>query len=316
MLNSLKSRLPALFLLILGIFQIQAYAQDFKDTAEALSALRSKDPIVAGKAVTYLAARPQESTPILVKLVEEKDDGWVYAMSALTSTKQESVVLFYIKLLENNMEAEAGERPLDTFELYHGRTTRPNHYGGVIAYQLGVLEDRRAIPVLQRAVREGGRALKEEAYKALYRLKSISLDELFQIGHAGVGSGANILEVITGIGWDSIHSETEFALGIFDRIISEFPEEDDYVASSYFWKVQCYEILREYELAIEACDEVLRYPQFEDMVEQIKSIKADLIKKFEQRQQKVRDTQFTRMATAPPSISKMLTARSSAIRKP
>lgn len=285
MINRLKTRLPALFLLILGILQVQAYAQDFKDTAEALSALSNNDPMVAGKAVTYLAARPQESTPLLIKLVEQKDDGWVYAMSALTSTKQESVVLFYIKLLENNIEVkdEAGERPLDSFELYHGRTARPNHYGRVIAYQLGVLEDRRAIPVLQRAVEEGDRVLKEKAYWALYRLGATSLDELFQIGHTGRGSEANILEVIMHIGWESIFSETELALGIFDRVISEFPKEEDYVVGSYFWKVQCYEILHEYERAIEACDEVLKHPQYKDMVAQIVSTKADLIKKFEHR---------------------------------
>jgi hypothetical protein len=284
-MNRLKTQFLIACLLILNLHPLQTYAQDFTDTTEALSALGSKNFNISWNAIKYLAAHPKESTPTLMRLVEQKEDRWISAMQALTFTKQEEVILLYIKLLEENVQEkdEFGEIKQYGLGSKHGCVVRPNLYAAVLAEHLGELGNSRAIPVLYKVIKEGDRQVQEKAYGSLYKLGAISLDEMFQIGKDRNDSRGTILEVIMRIGWESIHSENEFAIGLFDRVIREFPQEDFYVASSYFWKIQCYELLQEYERALQACDEALRYPQFENLVEQINRKKEEIAKKIERR---------------------------------
>ena len=279
-----KAQWVAAVLLVFVGHVLQAQAQDFKDIREAMTVLGSKDFNESWKAIEYLAARPHESTPALMRLVEKRDDRWISAMRALTFTKQEKVVLFYIKLLKANFynKDESGQRIRYGLGSKYGCLVMPNLYGSVLAEHLGELGDGRAIPVLRQAVTEGDSQIKEKAYWSLYILEAISLDDLFRIAKNDKTSDVRILEIVMRIGSENIHTKTDFALEIFQRVVSEFPNEDYYVASAYFWEAQCFTLLKQYDRAIQACNQVLRYPQFNEMVIQVTK-QRELIKRLEGR---------------------------------
>jgi tetratricopeptide (TPR) repeat protein len=280
-----KARWFAAVLLVLAVHPVQAEAQDFKDTREALTALKSKDFNESWKAMEYLAARPKESTAALMRLVEKKADGWILAMQALARTRQEKVILFYIRLLQENFynKEESGQRIQYGMGSKYGCTVLSNIYGSVLARHLGELGDARAIPVLKQALIEGDSQLKEKAYWSLYKLGAFSLDDLFQLGKGEDNPGVRIREIIMQIGWEDTYTRPDFALEIFQRVVSEFPNEDYYVASAYFWQAQCFALIKQYDRAIQACNEVLKYPQFNDMVVQATKQREELIKEREGR---------------------------------
>lgn len=89
-----KAQWLAAVLLVLVVDVFQAEAQDFKDTREALTALKSKDFNESWKHMEYLAAHPQESTPALMRLVAKRDDGWIPANASADLNQTGKVVLF------------------------------------------------------------------------------------------------------------------------------------------------------------------------------------------------------------------------------
>ena len=79
-------------------------------------------------------------------------------------------------------------------------------------------------------------------------MKNISLDELFELAKSEPDTG--ILDILEKEGWRNIHSKTNYAIEVFDRIIQEFPNNDQYISGAHFWKIQCYTLLKEYKKAI------------------------------------------------------------------
>jgi tetratricopeptide (TPR) repeat protein len=144
-----------------------------------------------------------------------------------------------------------------------------------LAYGLGEIGDKRAVPVLREALKQGDKDVRENAYSALYKLEDISLEDFFALVDAE--KEINIVSLISRIGNTNIHSNTNFAIEIFDRIIREFPQKQYEVAAAHFWKIQCYELLKQYDKALKECDEVLRFPEFENLTEQVVQKKEKLL---------------------------------------
>jgi tetratricopeptide (TPR) repeat protein len=144
-----------------------------------------------------------------------------------------------------------------------------------LAYHIGEIGDERAIPVLREALKQGDKEVKENAYFALYKLKDISIEDFFDI--ADTEKEVKIVSLISRIGLENIHSNTNFAIETFDRIIQGFPQERYEVASAHFWKIQCFELLKQYDKALQECDEVLKFPDFENLTIQANQKKEKLL---------------------------------------
>lgn len=269
----------SLLVVCLGIFNRFASAQEFSNIDEAVQALKSKDWKIKDKAADYLAQNSKESIPVLKKIIKIKDDGWITAMFTLGRTKDESVAPFYIKLLENNFynKDKNGKRIEYGLGSPFGCIVEPNRYGGDLAFWLGEIGDERAIPVLREALKQGDHEVRTHAYSALYKLKGISLEDFFKI--VETEKEVNILSLISAIGRQNIHSNISFAIEIFDRIIQEFPQAQYEVAAAHFSKIQCFELLEQFDKALEECDEVLKYPEFENLTKQVVEKKEKLLLK-------------------------------------
>lgn len=263
--NSL--RLVSLILLI-GISCFVANGQQFKNADEAIKALGNQQ--IRNAAIEFLVKNPKKSVPILKKIIKEKKENWVWAMSALNKTAKDVAVSFYIKLLKDNFyeKEKDGRRKLSGFG---------NIYGGALAGNLAWLGDKRAIPVLQTALKQGDYRVRERAFYALYKLKDISLQDLFNL--TGGEKEVDIVEIIMSVGWENIHSNTKFAIEIFNKVIREFPNDKYHTASAHFWKIQCFEILKMYDEALRECEEVLKYTEFENLTKQVKKWKERLLLK-------------------------------------
>jgi tetratricopeptide (TPR) repeat protein len=267
----------SLIIVCVGLLNYFVNAQEFKNVDEAVEALENKDWNVKGAAADYLVENQKESVPILKKLIKNKQSGWITAIWTLTKTKVESVLPFYIKLLEKNFynKDKNGERIIYGFGSPYGCIGFPNQYGGILAYHIGEIGDEGAIPVLREALKQGDKEVKENAYFALYKLKDISIEDFFDI--ADTEKEVKIVSLISRIGLENIHSNTNFAIETFDRIIQGFPQERYEVASAHFWKIQCFELLKQYDKALQECDEVLKFPDFENLTIQANQKKEKLL---------------------------------------
>jgi len=269
----------SLIIVCTGLLNYYVNAQEFKNIDEAVQALAGKDWKIKDAASDYLAQNQNESVPILKKFIKAKDDGWITATFTLTKTKDESAAPFYIKLLETNFynKDKNGKRIIYGLGSAYGCIVLPNQFGGILAYHLGEVGDERAIPVLREAIKQGDTEVRNNAYTALYKLKDISLEDFF--GMVNTEKEVNILSLISQIGNQNIHSNTNFAIEIFDRIIQEFPQARYEVAAAHFWKIQCFELLEQFDKALEECDEVLKFSDFENLTEQIEKKRGKLLLK-------------------------------------
>ena len=269
----------SLIIVCVGLLNYFVDAQEFKNVDEAVQALKGKDWSIKDAAADYLVKNQKESVSILKKIIKNKQTGWITAIFTLTKINDESVLPFYIKLLEGNFynKDENGKRIIYGFGSPYGCIVNRNHYGGILAYSLGQIGNERAVPVLREALKQGDKEVKQHAYFALYKLKDISVEDFF--GMVETEKEINIISLISQIGGENIHSNTNFAIEIFDRIIQGFPQERYAVASAHFSKIQCFELLKQYDKALEECDEVLKFPDFENLTEQIKQKREKLLLK-------------------------------------
>ena len=252
-------------------------ADAYTNVTEALLALAAS-PESPWQAIEYLAKYPDESVPRLMTMVTNQDKGWVYGSAALVRSKDERVVPFYIDLLRNNYYAKEtdGTRKQYGLGTKNGCEVMPHIFGGVLARGLGELGDSRAIPTLKEAAKQGDSEVCQNAYEALYKLGALTLDDLFAMAKKNADPQASIPNIIQGIGWSSIHSDTHFALKVFDRVIAELSEHEYEMASAHFWKVQCFTILKQYDQAMLECDEVMKFPKHENLIGQIKAKREEI----------------------------------------
>lgn len=256
-----------------------AYGQTtYTNLPDAIAALAGSDNRSTWPAVEYLAKHPEQSVPPLMQMVEKQEAGWVFACAALTRSKDARVVPFYIRLLQNNFYAkeEDGTRKQYGFGTKNGCVVLRYIYGGALATNLGDMGDKRAVPVLEDAAKQGDPEVRTRAYQALYKLEAISLDQLFEMAKRNSDPRANIPNIIQGIGWVDIYPNTRAAIMVFDRVIAELPDHEYEVAAAHFWKVQCYELLKQYDDAIRECDEVMKFAKYDNLTSQIKGRRPGL----------------------------------------
>ena len=269
-----------MMILLTGIFFVSADGQQFRSVNEAIDALKNSDYKVSDAARNYLAETPKKSVPVLKNIIEEKKENWIWAMSALNEISKENAVTLYIKLLEKNfyLKEKDGTRKKFGLGTKNGCLVQENIYGGMLVMNLAWLEDKRAIPVLQKSLKQGDSKVRGYAFYALYKLDDITLQNLFDL--AKQEKEVDVAEIIMSIGTENIHSNNEFAIAVFDRIIEEFPKDNYKVASAHFWKIQCFELLQMFDKAFLECEEVLKYSQFENLTNQVKKKKEAILVKL------------------------------------
>lgn len=251
--------------------------QQFRNINEAIEALNNNDGRITNAAIEYLAEVPEESIPILKSIIREKKEKWIWAMSALGKISKEAAFSLYVKLLEDNfyLKENDGTRKVYGLGSKNGCLVQPNIYGSVLATNLGWLGDKRAIPVLKEALKQGDLEVRTSAFSALYDLGNFSLEELFDL--AKQEKEVDIANIIMSAGTKNIHSNTNFAINIFDQIIQEFPNDKYKVASAHFWKIQCFELLKMFDKALLECNEVLKYSEFENLTTQVEKKKERIL---------------------------------------
>ena len=253
-----------------------AAQKKFNSVPEAIAALSHST--VDHDAIKYLAAYSGESLPLLMQIVEHQQSGWTSASSALVRTKDASIVPFYIHLLKDNMYLKEADGSRKVFGLGspNGCAVQTSWFGSVMARSLGEIGDKQAIPALWDATRNGDDEVRASAYGALYRLGAVSLDELFELAKRPMPISSEIREFIERLGWEKKNSDPHFALGVFDRMIAEFPDDRNKIAAAHFWKIGCYEVLHRPDDAIRECNEVLKFTEFNSLVSQAQSKLATL----------------------------------------
>ncbi len=152
----------------------------------AITALRDPNEAAAKKAVDYLASRPAQAISPLMEIVRggsaaprglmarfaALSPATRRALTALARTREETAITFLIDLMKNNFYA----READGSRVRYGLTTNngcivmPYLFGGAVAEALGETGDKRVVPVLQEAVRQGDYEVSARARAALARL--------------------------------------------------------------------------------------------------------------------------------------------------
>lgn len=246
----------------------------YASVSEAIAALAGRADDSRWAAVEYLAKHPEESVPRLLMMVEKQEKGWIFASEALVQSRDKAVVPAYIELLRANFyEKEAdGSKKQYGYGTKNGCSIGPFLYGGVLAEHLGRMGDPRAMPVLRAAATQGDYEVRQRAYEALYRLGGLSLDELFGMAKKNADPDARIPDIIERVGWRSIGQDTRFAIKVFDRVIAELSNEEYLVASAHYWKVHCFEALKQYDEAVRECGEVMKFSRFENLTSQMRTM--------------------------------------------
>lgn len=253
---------------------------------EAIAVIRdenSKDWKRLQEAQEYLLKSPEDSLPVLMGMVKNQEDGWTTAAYTLVKSKDPQVVPLYTGLVRENLflkEAD-GSRMKFGFDSVNGCEVRMNHFGSVLASLLGSIGDLRAIPVLKEAVKRGDPEVQRSAYKALYELGELSVDEMFEIAKTAepsVRMPGLVVEIIHALN----NVNPERAVELYDRVIAEFPEASYEVASAHYWKIQCFRNLKEFDRALKQCDVVLEVVEFENLTGQIPGMRAEISKSAQQ----------------------------------
>ena len=284
--------------------RVAAGEANYTNVLDAIAALTRSSGQSQWEAVEYLAKHPEQSVPPLMQMVEKQENGWIFASGALTRSMDARVVPFYIGLLRNNFYAKEADGTRKQYGLgsKNGCTVWQFIYGGVLARSLGEMGDKRAIPVLKQAAKQGDTEVRKNAYEALYKLRALSLDELFKMAKDKSDPEVNIPDIIEGIGWANIHSDPRFAIMLFDRVIAALPSYEYEVASAHFWKAQCFELLKQYDDAIRECNEVTKFPRYNNLTSQVKEQQIRLKKLLDETSRK-RKEQHSRLRSPEAVVS-------------
>ena len=279
----------AVLVLAVALGAMPAIASDpqYSSADEAIAALAGPPSNAKWAAVEYLAKHPEGSVPRLEQMVIKQEKAWIYASAALVRSKDPRVLPLYIDLQRDNFYVKEADGTRMQFGLgsKNGCLAWSNFFGSILAGDLGRLGDKRAIPVLREAVAQGDSGVRQAAYEALYRLGDLSLDDLFDLAKKGREPGMNIADIIEKIGWEYMYEDPRLAIKVFDRIIAELPSHEREVAGAHFWKVQCFEMLQEYDDAIQECQEVMKFSQFDNLTHQIEEKEPQLRARADQAMQ-------------------------------
>jgi hypothetical protein len=225
-----------------------------------------------------------QSQSKMMKAVENRQDGWRSCAYGLARSKDPEVATLFIKLLRQNfyLKEADGSRKTFGFGSKNGCDLETCDYGSALASFLGIVGDKRAIPVLKEAVNQGDESVQARAYYALCKLKEISFEELIKIVKNTEDHPDVLLQVPMGIISGVRSQDPASAIKLYDRIIAELPVESYQVATAQYMKIGCYRDLKEYDHALEQCDVVSKMWKFDNYKQQMPGMRARLKKLAEQ----------------------------------
>ncbi len=279
-MNSLRSSVFGVAVLLAGVST--SWAGEFSSLKEALAVIqdeKSEDWKREQEAAQYVLKNQEESLPVLMRIVRNQEAGWISCASILEKSEEPAVVPLFMDLVRNHcfMKEADGSRMKFGFATKNGCEMITNQYGAVLASHLGSMGDARAIPVLKEAVKRGDAEVQRSAYGALYELGDLSIDQMFEIAKSA-DSSLRMPDLLMGIIHALNHRQPERAIKLYDRVIAEFPKESYEVASAHYWKIQCFQNLKEFERALEQCAVVLKVVKFENLTQQMAGMRAEISK--------------------------------------
>ncbi|GEM_PF-2784209 len=229
------------------------------------------------EAEEYLSKNQKASLPVLMRIVKNKEAGWISCAFILEKSEDPDVVPLFIDLVRKNffMKEADGSRMEFGFALKNGSELVTNQYGAVLVSLLGSIGDPQALPVLKDAAKHGDPEVQRNAYQALYELGAISFDEIFEFAKTADPS-VRMPDIVMGVINGLIHRDPERAVGLYDRVIDEFPKESYEVAGAHYWKIQCYRNLKKFDRALAQCDVVLKVVKFENLTEQMAGMRTEI----------------------------------------
>jgi HEAT repeat protein len=154
----------------------------------AIKALRDPNEPAAKKAVDYLVSHPAQAISPLREMLRGGGSAAPVgppvarfvalspatrrALTALARTREETAITFLIDLMKNNFYAKEGDGSRVRYGLgtNNGCIPMPYLFGGAVAEALGETGDRRVVPALQEAVRQGDYEVSAKARAALAKL--------------------------------------------------------------------------------------------------------------------------------------------------
>lgn len=255
-----------------------------KDALAVIQDEKSEDWNRHQEAEQYLLKHQEGSLPVLMRIVRNKEDGWISCAYILEKSKEPAVVPLFIELVQKNffMKEADGSRMKFGFASKNGCEMISNQYGAVLASLLGSIGDARAIPVLKEATKQGDPEVQRSAYGALYELGNISIDDIFQLAKTA-DTSLRMPDLLMGVINALHHSNPQRAVKLYDRVIRELPKESYEVASAHYWKIQCFQNLNEFDRALEQCEVVLKVVQFENLTNQMAGMRTEISKAAKQK---------------------------------
>ncbi|VGO14395.1 hypothetical protein PDESU_02956 [Pontiella desulfatans] len=230
------------------IQSISSYADNFTNATHAMEVYltRGTDFNTVLKASRFMKENPEEVIDPLLEIVKTKGYKWQSCGSILAQTKNEKVLFAYIELLSDNLyeKEEDGSRKQSP--------PRGVSYGRQIAEYLGKMEDKRALPVLKKAVEQGDSSVSRSALEALYYLNDVSMDDLFEM--ASKEKYRSTPHVILSIAFNDCRRNPTYFLTVLDRYIESFPDWRMGVGIAHMYKMESYRKLERYKDALKEAD--------------------------------------------------------------
>jgi hypothetical protein len=253
----------------------------FASTAAALEVLKGKTEL-KWEASKYLKGH-RECVPELERLVETKHPASLVAMFTLTGIGGDEVVAFYVGLLARNLyETDATGQRIEYGYGKPGGCCKPEYlYGQVIVTQLGQLRSKRAEPVLRMAWADSDPAVRHEVPKALYDIEAMTRDELFDAARQEGPDKSIYYHALELIAREMTYDKPDEAIAILRRITDSADAGSGAVESAHFWLIGCYEAKKQYDSALEECRWITKKSQAKNLVEQMPSRQAEILRRKE-----------------------------------
>ncbi len=229
-----------------------------------------------------------------MKAVEKKENDWNILAYGLRRSKDPEITAFFIRLVQQNLYVKDanGNRMKFGFGSSHGCEEITNELGSGLAIHLGEIGGKRAVTALKEAVEQGDSAVRDGAYRALYKLGEYSFEEILSMLGAisfdekfgmnvtnSVGLSPNTVMAIIE---DVEALDYKCANKLFDRIIEKFPAGSDQVARAHFSKILSYRQHEQFDLALRQCEVALQKGKLRDYAVRISEIRSDIIKGAQQ----------------------------------
>jgi hypothetical protein len=269
----MKNRLEIFLIVYLFVFTGLAFCREnqeknkgqqkedtlFTSVDDAFSVLLDENSELQLEASDYLKKHPANAIAKLEQLIEKKNPQWFIAMYTLTDIGGESVIRFYCDLLNKNRYEmdENGKRIIYGLGSPNGCEKPRYFYGESIVTELGRLGDKAADSCLQCAWLDSDDDVKAVVPKARYDIGALALNDLKKLVITDILHKDTYLNTLLAIAQDCIHTKTDTAIQIFEKVCA-MPESGNQIrASAHMPLIQCYELKKDYDKALSHCDWII-----------------------------------------------------------